>query len=473
IILIFFILTRISPYINNPVPLGYDAGLYVFSMKYFPNLPAWLMNGYWSLLFFFTWPFVHIVGITAESIVIPLAILSQIVLFFSLYFVIKKIYCGKTALWAVLLLATSVIQFRTFWFFYIKNSLAIALLLPTLYFLHKRKLIPTIIFGSLVGMMHLPTFMILIIIMTIEILLNIYHVIQKNFSNYNNLFLNLISLICILIITCLFYLPYLKQIILPFFIPIISSTIIGEVVTGNAPGSGTFYPVLTSFLLTMLYLPFSLYGFYVAIRGKNNYKPFTTAFAVCLIMVIAKFFFYQRLFIILDIFLIIFASIGITGLSGHYKKSESILDLIRFYPLLLILFVAGFIFKTGQPLISKEIFAEIKQFGKTHEQVYILSTAKEDSAWLMGYTDNPVIAWGYGGYDKYWEYSEWLNFFSDSTEKEKITLLKKLPHPLYIFINDKTSTRLKNLIKSQCLKNESGHFYKVNCFSSKLAIIDI
>lgn len=448
-----FISSRLFPYISNPVPLGYDGGLYLYILKIYPHIPQWYFLGFAPAIYAVAYPVIKL-GVNPEALLIPLSILSQIALFLSMYYVTKKTLGGKTALWAVFFLTVSVIQFRTFWFYYVNNTFALSLLLFTLYFLWNKSFFKTVILGVITGLFHLPTFLVLFLIMVMHGL----------FDKKNRLFY-LKSLGGIVLITSIYYFPQYKYVIEPFIKPIASSTIVGQIVTGNAPSSGTFYPVMTSFLLTMLYLPFSLYGFFKVIKDKNSYKPFTTAFVICLILVIAKFFFYQRLFIILDIFLIIFASVGITGLSERYKKNDSVIDLIRFYPVILILFIAGFVLKTGQPLINKEVFTEIKQFGKTHEKGYILSTAKEDSAWLMGYTDNHVIAWAYGGYDKYWKYSEWMEFFDTQGEKEKINLLKKLPPILYIFVTDKTSVQLRDLIKSKCLEKESGHFYKFVCFS--------
>src|SRR3989338_1935718 len=151
IIFIVFLIARLFPYINNPVPTGYDVGLYLLNFKTFPQIPQWVKLGFAPGLFAFMYPFFKI-GISPESVLIPLSILSQIVLFFSFYFVGKKVFNQKVALSILFLFTVSSIQFRTFWYYYVNNTFALSFLLFALYFFCKKKFLPALLFTFLVGL---------------------------------------------------------------------------------------------------------------------------------------------------------------------------------------------------------------------------------------------------------------------------------------------------------------------------------
>src|SRR3989344_2603971 len=81
IIFIIFLITRLFPHINNSVPTGYDAGLYLLNVKTFPHIPQWVNLGFAPGLYAIIYPFFKL-GLSPEAIIIPLSIFSQIVLFF-------------------------------------------------------------------------------------------------------------------------------------------------------------------------------------------------------------------------------------------------------------------------------------------------------------------------------------------------------------------------------------------------------
>lgn len=455
IIIIFFLLLRLLPYLNNPVPFGYDAGIYLYLFKILPVIPEWLKLEFSPGLFIFIYPLIKM-GINPENILIPLSIISQVFLFLMLYLVMAKLTDKKTALITCFIFLVSSIQFRNFWFFYIKNTFALGFLLLNLYFLQQKSLVMSIFLGTITGFFHLPTFLILFIILLIHC----------TFDGKNRIFY-LKSLSGIILIAGIYYLPHYKIVIEPFINPIIASTLPVKIATGtNTSSGGTFYDLPDSLVLTILYLPFAVYGFYLSIvknytlAAKNYFTPFRTAFLVCLLIVFTGFFFSRRYFITFDLFLIIFAGIGFSNLLKKYSKNEKISDLLKFYPVILIIFIVGFIYKTAYPLIDKTTFSEIKSFPYDHKNDYILSTDKSDTAWLLGYTDSKIIAWGYGGEDKYWSHKEWEQFFLPrSSNDSKIKLLNKLPQPLYIYINDNTKLHLNDLIKNKSIKPISKHFF--------------
>ena len=446
-IFILFLVLRILPYVNNSVPLGYDGGIYLYLLNIFPRLPVWQLSGFSPGLFALIFPFAKLIN--PEILLIPVSVLSQIVLFFSVYFVSKKLVSEKIALLNTFIFAVSLIQFRTFWFFYVKNTFALVLFLPALYFLSKKRLLPSVAFAVLLSYFHLPTF--LIYFVTIIVLAIFDH---KNFRFYLKVFVSVMAIFSI------YYLPTFSQTILPLLIPVLQSVAPYKLITtgGLADAGGTFYSLPVSFLMTVFYLPFAFVGAYL-LRKQQNIKPFLIAFIVLFLMVITNFFFSLRYFIPLDLFLIFFAGYGMNYVFEKYKNQK---DVFTFYLGILIIFVFTFILKTGQPLITSGVLGEIKNFGSV-KSGYVLSTSKEDNAWLLGYTNLKLIAWDFGGEDKYWNKNQWQDFFGSIPVGKKLSLLDKLPKPLYIFINDKQLPYSKDIATIPCIKKLTNHFYQYNC----------
>lgn len=450
-IFLFFLLLRLLPYLFDQTPRGYDAGIYLYLFKHFPDLPQWLLTGFSPALFVIVYPIIKI-GISPELLLIPLSISSQIILFISIYIISVKFTDNKIALWNIFILTASAIQFRTFWFFYLRNSFALAFLLFALYFLQKKYFKLAVLFASLVGLFHLPTFLLLFLILTTII------IIDKNKLYYCKV------LLLIIFINAVYYLPQYNYILQPYISPLLHSLLAVKLLTSGADEiiGGTFYNNLTSLFLTMYYLPFSLVGVYSCIRNKSLHF-FTAGFIITASLIISKFFFFQRYFITLDIFLIFFSGIGFEYVYHNYKKNDLMKEIFYIYPLFIIIFIIGFVFKTQQPLLTQQDINEIKQFNQNYKQAYILSTAKEDHAWLLGYTNDPIIAFGFGSNDIYWNEKDWNIFYLTRNEKERLLLLKKLPQPLYIYINDKTLHTYPDLIKTPRIKKHSEHIYSFIC----------
>ena len=424
LILVGFILLRLIPYFFWQVPTGYDAGIYLFLFKTFPQIPQWQKLGFSPGLFYLTWPLTKL-GIPPESLLIPLQIAAEVFLFGCLYWVVKKLIDKKTALLAVFLLTVSTVQFRAFWYFYVKNVLALGLMILALYFLSQKKLIKTLLFSFLVAIFHLPTFLMLFLIMLLS---------------------NLKMAGLAILLGGLAYLTNFQLGIKPFLQPLL---------TISKGSSGSFYSLTISWLLTLLYLPLAIYG----LKKKSNLRPFLAGALICLGWVVMRLFFYNRFFITLNIFLIFWAAIGLKQLMDKYRQH---LDLFQFYFAVGIIFIVAFIFKTGQPLINKQLLTEIKAF-KAEENAGLLTTGKADAAWLMGWTDYPVIAWGYGGNDKYWDREQWQSIFDPIAVEEKIKLFKLLPQPVYVFLNETNLNLLTDLQRSPCFEQKSLHFYKFVC----------
>ena len=180
--------------------------------------------------------------------------------------------------------------------------------------------------------------------------------------------------------------------------------------------------------------------------------------------VLTGFIFSLRYFIPFDLFLLFFAGYGIHFVLQKYKNYVSVFSV---YLGILLIFIFAFIVKTGQPLIASYALREIKNF-EGMQNGYVLSTSKEDNAWLLGYTDLKLIAWNFGGENNYWNDGEWRSFFEQIPITDKINLLFKLPKPLYIYINNNKLPYLEEITTYPCVKKLSGHFYQFNCTKNSL-----
>lgn len=386
-IFFLFFLTRVVPYITNPVPTGYDAGIYLHIMKTFPVIDGWLQSGFSPGVFVLTYPFVKL-GIPPESLLIPLSLVSQLVLFIALFIAIKAIAGKKAALWTMFLFTVAPIQYRMFWYFYIKNTFGLAFLLLTIASAYKRSLVYAIVFGALVVLFHLPTALVLALVLAVEFVIHKGH----------RLFY-LKTAAGIALVSGVYYLSHFNEAIAAFIPGLLQSTIISRVALNTLSQpiyGGAFYTLSQSLPLMILYLPMALFTLFLYSKGKlKEYRTFVVAFLITLTLVITHFSFYQRFIIPLDLFALCLAGAGLTYISDMFGKNKDIIDLMRFYCIICIVVLTAFIYKTGNPLITTSELTEIRT-SMLPQQAYILSTAKEDPAWLLGYTDNPVIAWDFG-----------------------------------------------------------------------------
>jgi hypothetical protein len=412
LIFVFFLVTRLIPYIGNSIPTGYDAGIYLHIMKTFPAMPHWLVSTYYSGLFYVIWPLTKIID--PEHLLLPLLWFGQILLFFVLYYTVNKLSGKKQALIAVFLFSVSAIQFRSYWFFYLKNIYALSFFLLSLTFLGKQSYKKAAFWALITGIVHLPTFLILSLIWLIQL-----------FLEKSKRLLVFLCMVFIASAVSLFYSPYFTVTILPYLKPVLQSFLPG-IQSAKESGGGTFYSPVVSLILMGLYLPLAVLGAYRVIRSRNNkYLPFIAGAMVFLIILLMQAVFFRRYFIVFDLLVIVLASLGF----------DLVKSMKTTYCLVSAVFIIAFIIKTGAPLVNQNFLSQVRKIDGNKKIDYILSTSPEDTAWLLGYTDKKVIAWGYGGYDRFWNDHEWNDFFAANDPSLRQKLINKLPLRTFIFVS--------------------------------------
>jgi len=416
-----FIGLRLFPYIHSDIPLGYDPGLYLYGFNNFPFTSNWLKLMYPPGLF----AFVKAIPINPQFIMIPLILFFSTLLFFSLYIFVKRLFGQKAALWAIFLLTCSLVQYRVYYWYYLKNIAALAFLFFTFYCL-LGKSYWAIFWGVITIYFHSPTDFIL------------YAALLSGFLFYKH---RRPYFLLTTILTLLFAAPYIITNFSISFGPILHG-----IATSIGKPSGTFYEPLEVLFLGILYIPLGLYAF---IKDYKKYPFLILPIFGLLVTTILKLFFYRRLLIYLDIFILIFASLYLSKIKPKI-----------FFIIINLIFVAFFVKMTAYPQIIDDEFKEIQTI---EVDGYLLATDEMNSPWLMGYSQaKQIISTGLNPADNYWTPDEWNDFWFGSLDRE-IELIKKLPQPLYIYHSERQAL-LPFVNDTQCFEKTSWRVYRFICF---------
>lgn len=440
----FFLILRLVPYVFSSVPLGYDPGLYLYAFKKYAQisfLQYQTLGGLTSQSEIGLPILVKILTsfkLNPEKLLIPLIICFSALLFYSVYLLAKKLWDQKAALWTIFLLTVSALQYRAYWYYYIKNIAALSFLSFTAYFLLQTSYM-AIPFAILTFYFHRPTSVFLAVILLTGLL----------FEKKKRKFYSIVTSIS-LMAAAPYYLLTFKETILPLVKPILT-------VAGNG-SSGTFYNLLPALGLSLIYLPLAFWGIFK--QGKEK-KIILTPLILSLIIVIFKFFFNRRIIIFADFFLLFFAGWTASKIFSHERvKRFRFLKLA--YPILGIVFISIFVWKTAKPLIFKDELGEIRMLSETENNAYVLVTDLEYTPWVYGWSDRKVIAPGFGDDYLYWSIPEWHQFWeSNSREKEK-ELLLKLPKPLYLYHGNRSHLIYTNF-ETPCFERINWRTYKFIC----------
>jgi len=454
---IFFIFGRLFSYFQSSVPLGYDFGLYLYALKQYSQVPITTFSSLSPIIsvdFAPSIPFMlrsldklNLAG--RDTLLIFLAVSFSVILLATLYLLAKKLWGVQAALWAVLIFASSAIQYRAYWYYYLQNIAAMSFFLLTIFFLIGRSYfaIPAAI---MVAYTHRPTLALLLVSLVGGIFFD-----KKARKFYLTVTLATIGA------GAIYYIPTFEKTVLPLLAPIWRSVSPESFLSTGQKASGTFYDLKTSLLLTLVYLPFAVLGIKKFAFNKKS-AALTIPLIATLLIVILRLFFYRRFFIFLDMFLVLFAGVGVVAFTKKVKSVKLKRVFVVVYFAILLIFAGIFIYKTGKPLIYEDEFREIKMLAETEKDAYVLVTDRYYMPWIYGWSERKPISPGFGQYDIYWTANDWQQFWMSGSRETEKRLLLKLPKPLYIYAGNQQHLTKFDLV-GECFERVNWRTYKFIC----------
>ena len=430
--LTFLIIVRLLPMLKAPLGnYGYDYGFYLYAINHLsPLLPqTWLTalwGGYNNPLFYLA-TLLHISGsIMLNELYLALSVLLGVSLY--VFFRLER----KIAVFAVLLLACSVIQTEGYTMYLWKNLAALPFLILAFTFLGERKWWPVILNSLMIFLTHRTTAIIYCLTLAVYA---IAELIRHKKYNW------LIVLACcgLAVPVGLFNFSRLR--------PTIEDLITNH---NSYVSSGLFLPGQNLLPLLWPFLLLALPGLYVYTkrRGLDVINIFTV---ICLLWYIFQLPFYRRFLIYLDLSMIIYAA--------YFLGQISYTTTIKKIALAIVLVFLGYqsvgYVLAKQPLIYQNEVVEIQNFRTNPPGQFVLAVTANDAPWLLGFGQNIRLA-APGLFEDRFTYQEWENFWQGQNQRE---LLWKYPRPLYIY---QRSYRLQGPI-TQCLKPVSENFYQYTC----------
>jgi len=412
---------RTLPYINNDIPIGYDAGLYKYMMeKYFAGLPdvpeesldLWMRTGHEQGLFLLS-DALHVFGINAIQIETLFFILFGSLLVFPIYLVGRRFAGERTAVLAALFYAISFTQFRAFEFMYYKTILGIYMLLIAIWLLETKHKFLAGLFIAGIGIFHRPELFLFGFVFLGYIIVNL--------KDKKKLKSGFIAIVVAFSLAMPFYLPRLNETVLQVIMPTITQ-----------PSGGTFFNFDTYQYLSLAYLPFGFIGFaYFALKRRFNNLFFL--FLANFILVFFELVFFYRFIIPLDVSMVIFAGIGLLILTD-----------CKAYPKLIIMSVIALLFIVGfattflhslssMPLIGKGQIAAAEWLSGVEDDSFVIAESF-DTPHVLGWSGKKVIAPGFLDWNL-WSKKEWFEFMGGSDLNNTIELLNRYNNTLYIYFS--------------------------------------
>ncbi len=430
---------RAAPYLNNDIPIGYDAGLYKYMMeKYFtglPNVPEesldlWMKTGHEQGLFLLS-DALHVFGINAIQMETFFFILLGALLVFPIYLVGKRFAGEKAAAMAALLYAISFTQFRAFEFLYYKTILGIFMLLMAVWLLETKRKFLAGLFMAGIAIFHRPELFLFGFVFLGCVVMNLKE--KKKLKS--------------LLIAATFAIA----LALPFYLPRLNETVFQALAaTITQPGSGTFFDFGTYHCLSLAYIPFGFIGFAYFVM-KRKFNPLFFLFLANFILVFFELVFFYRFIIPLDVSLVIFAGVGLLVLAD-----------CRGYPKLAIIFAIVLLFIAGLSATFLHSLSSAPQVGEGQIKAaewlssangsYVIAESF-DTPHVLGWSGKKVIAPGFLDWNL-WSKSEWFEFMGGSDLNNTIKLLNRYNSTPYIYFSKLPETVCrKEKFNNSCFEN--------------------
>lgn len=429
---LIFLVSRLLPfYLYGPHPLGYDTGFYNYHIE--KERTVVLEKGFLNLSSFANLAEVESRG---ERIIIRLFIalgFSNWMILYLFYilagmlagfliYLLAKLYFGKTAaFFSSFIYSISFVQYLAYWEMFWKNAVGLSLMLLVFYLVEQKKLknyIISFILVALIFITHKTTTFILFLSLLIHFLIK-----EKKYR------IHLVILLFIVAIPAI----WLNKSLIIYLWEQISSGFKAHYDFFSVR-EGIFIDWPDFFKYSFFYLPFGvLTALQLLFKKKNN--AVLILFFVSFLFILIRFIFYQRLFIFLDISLIILA-----GFSFYQIIKKIYLILPRNYTnifiVILFLILSSFFFYKAirqAPLVGANEIADIEAMRGIMPSVKIFTYDSYYTPWLYGFSGHKIIAPGWG--DLKWNLEKW-EIFWEAGSGEKKKMLSEFSQPILVYAQD-------------------------------------
>ena len=399
---LLILIPRVIPYIDNTIPIGYDAGIYKYGIE--NKIDQDWEKATFEPLFNILIKFLNLI-FPSTFILTFFLILFELLIGLSIYLTVKEYFDENTAILAVLLFALSFVQFRAFTLLYYKNIIALSLLLLTFYFLKKEDYLKLIITGILLAGIHRPTFLIF------GLSFLAYTIVKRKKEYF-------LSGFTIVLFSLALYLDRLKEALIPGI----------EGITSLNIGGGTFLTLTEYKPLILIYIPFLAIGLYSMIK-ENKGGILMYAFLLNFVTVVFSLIFFNRYIISLDLIILIFVAYGLMKVLQD-NRVVGIATIV-----IITLFLGYGVFTEAlqiNPLIDHEELEEISSLQNVEENALVMATTSYYSPWVLGYSGRETIAPGLFKVNK-WNKSKWEEFWGADYDRA-VEMLKEYDRPLYIHV---------------------------------------
>lgn len=420
-------------------PLGYDTGFYrrylIEPALSFPNPPtAGLGND--AFLTRFSLHTLRFTGLSPDIILYGGYIVVWAAVVAVFFFLVESFFGVKTALLASLFFIFSPIQYINYWSMLWKNTLAALFLFLAFLAINKKSwlLIPLTV---AISSTHQTTSIIYILTLAVYFLFNFRSANKREFLKLAG------ALGYALIIFLFLHLDFYKNFI---------------------------NPPVAAFVKLLLYVKISAPLFLLAVFGVKDFifwqkKSILAAFGIASIAFpLFQLPFHERIIIFTDIFLIIIGAIGLKNLRESFASKKTFL-----WKAGVCVVAASSVgwylgnFKNQvenfTPMISGQELAVVQNLKQHIPPEAAILTSNELAPWVHGWTLNKVIAPGL--MERYYNHSDWIDFWNSSSGAQKIDFLSVFPKPLFIVINPEQEKYF--VPQLPCVKNISAFVFHYQC----------
>ncbi|MDP2729988.1 MAG: glycosyltransferase family 39 protein [Dehalococcoidales bacterium] len=413
--LIFSLGIRLLPLVRSSIPLGYDPGIYKYTMELYYNalpgipegeLATWVKQTSEQGLFVLSDAMHILAGTSAMDNIVYLFPFFGTLLILPLFVVTRNLFGPRVGVIASLLYAVSYTQYSAFTLLYYKNVIGLMLLLLAIYALEKRKDgLMALMFAGL-GIFHRPEFLLFALILVPYLIFNR--------DRRGGVILAVMGA---------------ALLIAPFWIPRWEAY--WETVSGGI-GAGTLFGFSTYTMVALAYLPFAVMGaVYLVINKRLNSVVFY--FVITCSIVVFQILFFNRFIIMLDLAMIILAAVGV---EHSLLQKKGVRVVAGAATVLLVLLASGLPTMTEanniMPRVDKEQLEAIEWISEnTESNAYVLATSS-DAPWVLGWSERRVIAPGL--FEWYIQgKEEWFRFFDSKDPEVAKEFLAVYDSPIYVY----------------------------------------